>query len=134
MRIPFGKPLIDSEEVSAVLEVLGGPILVQAPKANTFESLFAEFANSSHAVSVSSCTAGMHLLYFSMGLKEGDEVIVPAQTHVATAHAVELCGATQCSSMRNRYRETLTYPRLRVLSTIIRKRLLLCITLVFRST
>ena len=35
----------------------------------------------------------MHLLYFSLGIGYGDEVIVPAQTHVATAHAVELAGA-----------------------------------------
>jgi perosamine synthetase len=35
----------------------------------------------------------MHLIYFALGLGAGDEVIVPAQTHVATAHAVELTGA-----------------------------------------
>ena len=42
---------------------------------------------------MNSCTSGMHLFYYSIGLKKGDEVIVPAQTHVATAHAVELTGA-----------------------------------------
>ena len=35
----------------------------------------------------------MHLFYFNAGITKGDEVIVPAQTHVATAHAVELVGA-----------------------------------------
>ena len=35
----------------------------------------------------------MHLTYFSLGIKKGDEVIVPAQTHISTAHAVELTGA-----------------------------------------
>ena len=35
----------------------------------------------------------MHLIYFALGYGPGDEVIVPAQTHVATAHAVELTGA-----------------------------------------
>ena len=35
----------------------------------------------------------MHLFYFSKGIGKGDEVIVPAQTHTATAHAVELTGA-----------------------------------------
>jgi dTDP-4-amino-4,6-dideoxygalactose transaminase len=35
----------------------------------------------------------MHLVYFAMGLDRGDEVIVPAQTHVATAHSLELAGA-----------------------------------------
>ena len=36
----------------------------------------------------------MHLVYLSWGLGSGDEVIVPAQTHIATAHAVEITGAT----------------------------------------
>ena len=35
----------------------------------------------------------MHLFYFALGIGRGDEVIVPAQTHTATAHAVELAGA-----------------------------------------
>ena len=35
----------------------------------------------------------MHLIYFTLGIGKGDEVIVPAQTHTATAHAVELTGA-----------------------------------------
>lgn len=93
MNIPFGKPLIGREEKAAVLEVLEGPILVHGPMATQFEAAFAEYTKAPHAVSVSSCTAGMHLIYFTLGLGPGDEVIVPAQTHVATAHAVELTGA-----------------------------------------
>jgi dTDP-4-amino-4,6-dideoxygalactose transaminase len=58
-----------------------------------FEEDFAAFVGAPHAVSVSSCTAGMHLVWFTLGLGAGDEVIVPAQTHAATAHAVELTGA-----------------------------------------
>ena len=94
MKIPFGKPLIGKEEQDAVAEVLAGPILVHGPKAIAFEEGFKYFTNAPYAISVSSCTAGMHLLYFSLGLGPGDEVIVPAQTHIATAHAVELTGAT----------------------------------------
>lgn len=91
--IPFGKPIMGEEEKSAVLEVLNGTVLVHGPRAKDFEAAFAKFTGASYAVSVSSCTAALHLSYFYMGLKPGDEVIVPAQTHVATAHAVELTGA-----------------------------------------
>ena len=94
LKIPFGKPLLGNEEKAAVLDVLQGPILVHGPKATQFEEAFAEYTNAPQAVSVSSCTAGMHLIYFALGLGHGDEVIIPAQTHVATAHAVELTGAT----------------------------------------
>lgn len=92
-NIPFGQPMIGEEERRAVLEVLSGSILVHGPRASQFEQDFAAFTGAEHAVSVASCTAGMHLLYFALGIGPGDEVIVPAQTHVATAHAVELTGA-----------------------------------------
>jgi perosamine synthetase len=93
MKIPFGLPMIGPEERDAVAGVLAGPVLVHGPKATEFEQAFAQFTGAPHAVSVSSCTAGMHLIYFVLGYGPGDEVIVPAQTHVATAHAVELTGA-----------------------------------------
>ncbi len=92
-QIPFGRPMIGEEERAAVLDVLAGPILVHGPRATQFEADFAAYTGAPHAVSVSSCTAGMHLVYFALGVGPGDEVIVPAQTHVATAHAVELTGA-----------------------------------------
>ena len=85
--------MIEAEEKKAVEEVLSGPILVHGPKSQEFESSFASFTKAPHAISVSSCTAGMHLIYHALGLGPGDEVIVPSQTHVATAHAVELTGA-----------------------------------------
>lgn len=92
-HIPFGKPLIGKEEKKAVEKVLSGPILVHGPESENFENSFATFTKAPHAVSVSSCTAGMHLIYHALGFGQGDEVIVPSQTHVATAHAVELTGA-----------------------------------------
>jgi len=91
--IPFGKPIIGDEEKRAVCEVLDTGLLVHGPKIEEFEAAFAEFTGAPHAVGVSSCTAGLHLTYFALGIGEGDEVIVPAMTHVATAHAVALVGA-----------------------------------------
>ena len=92
--IPFGKPIIGEEERNAVQDVLSGSVLVHGPRAQEFEARFAQFVGSGYATAVSSCTAALHLCYFYLGIKSGNEVIVPAQTHVATAHAVELCGAT----------------------------------------
>lgn len=92
--IPFGRPIIGQPELDAVAEVLRGGMLVHGPRTKAFEAGFAAFTGSANAVSVASCTAGMHLVYYALGLGPGDEVIVPAQTHVATAHAVALTGAT----------------------------------------
>lgn len=92
-KLEFGGPIIGQEEKQAVLDVLSQPVLVHGPKAVEFERKFGEYTGAPNVTSVSSCTAGLHLIYFHLGLKAGDEVIVPAQTHNATAHAVELCGA-----------------------------------------
>lgn len=93
-KIPFGRPMIDQAEKDAVLDVLEGPVLVHGERTKTFEKDFSEFTSAPYALSLSSCTAGLHLAYFYLGLSAGDEVIVPAQTHSATAHAVEFCGST----------------------------------------
>ena len=84
---------MDDEEKQAVEEVLSGPILVHGPRSELFEEAFSQFTRAPYAISVSSCTAGMHLIYHALGFGPGDEVIIPSQTHVATAHAVELTGA-----------------------------------------
>ena len=81
------------KERSAVMDVMTGPILVHGPQSVQFENDFAEFTDAPYAISVSSCTAGMHLIYYALGYGPSDEVIVPAQTHIATAHAAELTGA-----------------------------------------
>lgn len=93
MKISFGKPIIDKKEKNAVQKVISQPILVHGPKTIEFEKNFSSFTKAPYALSVSSCTAGMHLIYFTLGIGKGDEVIVPAQTHTATAHAIELTGA-----------------------------------------
>lgn len=92
-NIPFGKPIIGKEEQDAVVEVLKGPQLVHGPKAKQFETDFSDLMGGGYAMSLASCTAGLHLAYVYLELDAGDEVIVPAQTHVATAHSVEYTGA-----------------------------------------
>ena len=91
--IPFGKPMLDQDEIDAVVKVLQGPQLVHGQVTRDFEAAFAERAGSAHAISVSSCTAGLHLSLFAQDVGPGDEVVVPAFTHVATAHAAEYCQA-----------------------------------------
>ena len=93
-NVKFGKPMIGNEEREAVMDVLSDDILVHGPKATEFEKSFSKYVKGGKSVSVSSCTAALHLSYFHYEIGKGDEVIVPAQSHVATVHAVELAGAT----------------------------------------
>lgn len=93
-EIPFGRPVITDADRRAVLEVLDGHILTHGPQCKAFEAEFAAFLGpDAHAVSVSSCMAALHLSCLHFGFKPGDEVLVAAETHVATAHAVEWTGA-----------------------------------------
>jgi dTDP-4-amino-4,6-dideoxygalactose transaminase len=76
------------------MEVLDGPILTHGPQCKAFEAEFAAFmGKDANAVTMSSCMGALHMAYFALGIGPGDEVLVPAQTHTATAHAVELVGA-----------------------------------------
>ena len=63
-NIPFGRPIIEEEEKNAVMEVLNNPILVHGPKTKSFEDDFAKFTNSPYAIAISSCTAGIAILYY----------------------------------------------------------------------
>lgn len=92
-EIHFGRPWIDQDDKNAVLSVLDGHILTHGPKCHAFEDMFVSFMNDGYAVTTSSCMASLHLASIYFGLKAGDEVLVPAQTHVATVHAIELVGA-----------------------------------------
>ena len=93
-EIPFGRPWIDDADRAAVDRVLHGHILTHGPECKGFESDFGAFVGAgAHALSMSSCMAALHMAYVNFGIGPGDEVIVAAQTHVATAHAVEFVGA-----------------------------------------
>ncbi|MBN2301067.1 MAG: DegT/DnrJ/EryC1/StrS family aminotransferase [Lentisphaerae bacterium] len=92
--VNFGRPFLNEKEVQAVSEVLLSGWLTHGPKTEAFEQNFSKMIGINHAVAVSSCTAALHLGLMSHDIGPSDEVIVPAQTHVATAHAVEFCGAT----------------------------------------
>lgn len=67
--------------------------LVQGPKVAEFETLWANYTGAAHARATTSCTTALHLALIAIGVQPGDEVIVPAFTWVATANAVEYCGA-----------------------------------------
>ena len=93
--VPFARPWIADADRDAVARVLDGHTLTHGPECAAFETEFARMmAPDAHAVSVSSCMAALHLAYLAFEIGPGDEVIVPAETHVATAHAVEWVGAT----------------------------------------
>src|SRR5262249_35885690 len=94
MRIPITRPVFGDEERAAVQRPLESGWVVQGPCVKTFEERFAAFVGSSYGVAASSCTTALHMTIAALGVKPGDEVIVPAFTWVSTANVVEYLGAT----------------------------------------
>src|SRR5947207_5779810 len=81
------------EEMSAVQQPLESGWVVQGPFVKQFEDKFSAFTGARFSVATSNCTAALHISVAALGLKPGDEVIVPAFTWIATANVVEYMGA-----------------------------------------
>lgn len=92
-RIPLSAPDVSDEEIAAVTAVLHTPHLCLGPELTGFESELAAYHGVEHAVAVSSGTAALHLALLTLGIGEGDEVIVPSFAFVAVAGAVHQVGA-----------------------------------------
>jgi len=93
MKIPFHKAYIGDEEANAAAEVIRSGWLTMGEKTFRFESDFASYTGASSAIALNSCTAALHLALKVIGLKPGDEVIIPAMTFIATWEVVTYFGA-----------------------------------------
>jgi len=86
--LPFHIPDIGEDEIQAVVETLRSGWLTTGPKVRQFEEDFARYIGCRHAVAVNSATSALHLALEAVGIKAGDEVLVPTLTFAATAAVV----------------------------------------------
>jgi len=93
-KVPLFDLNFDSKEEEAVIEVIRSKWISAGKKTKEFENAFAKLIGVKHAIAVSNCTAALHLALVALDIKEGDEVIVPSLTFVATVNAVKYTGAT----------------------------------------
>ena len=92
--IPVCEPVLGEEEKKEVMECMdSGWISSLGKKVEEFEEKFAEKVGAKYGVAVTSGTTALHLALHTLGIKEGDEVIIPTFTMIATANAVRYCGA-----------------------------------------
>jgi len=87
-KIPFAVPYITKEDVKAVAETIRRTQLSQGPKVEEFERAFAKYLGVKYAVAVFNCTVALHVALAALGIGQGDEIIVPPFTFIATANAV----------------------------------------------
>jgi len=93
MNIPFSPPFVDQDVINEVVDSLNSGWITSGPKVKLLEEEVSKITTVSKSVCVNSWTSGAILVLKWFGIKEGDEVIVPAYTYSATALAVLHCGA-----------------------------------------
>ncbi|HEU03761.1 MAG TPA: aminotransferase class I/II-fold pyridoxal phosphate-dependent enzyme, partial [Nitrosopumilus sp.] len=98
MKIPINIPLVGKEEIEAVTSVLKEGALTIAAKTGgknvqEFEKLASSFTKSKYAVAVNSGTSALQAALLALDIKQGDEVLIPSFSFVATANAVISTGA-----------------------------------------
>ena len=91
--LPLSRPSIGDREIEGVVECLKSGWITTGPVCKSFEDKFCELTGSSHAISLSSATAGMHLTLLAIGIGEGDEIITPSMTFASTINMIAMLKA-----------------------------------------
>ncbi|MGP1478697.1 MAG: DegT/DnrJ/EryC1/StrS family aminotransferase [Capnocytophaga sp.] len=94
MKIPFSPPYITETVIDEVTDSLRSGWITTGPKVKALEEEIKKFSGATEVLCVNSWTSGAMLMLRWLGVKAGDEVIVPAYTYSATALAVLHVGAT----------------------------------------
>jgi UDP-4-amino-4,6-dideoxy-N-acetyl-beta-L-altrosamine transaminase len=91
--LPYGRQIIEDDDIAAVTAALRADYLTTGPTVEAFERAFAERVGAPHAVACSSGTAALHLAAIALGLGPDDWLIVPSLTFLATANAARFVDA-----------------------------------------
>lgn len=91
--IPFSPPRIDDEIIREVTAALKSGWITTGPRTKQFEKELSAYNGNEYTLCLNSATAGLEIMLRWFGVKEGDEVILPAYTYAATANVVVHCGA-----------------------------------------
>ena len=91
--LPFSRPSIGEREIKRVTDCLKSGWITTGALCKEFEDDFCGLTGARQAITLSSATAGMHLLLASLNLQPGDEVITPSMTFASTVNMITLQGA-----------------------------------------
>ena len=94
MKIPFSPPYINDDIINEVVDSLKSGWITTGPKVKALEDEIKKYSGAKEVLCVNSWTSGAIMMLRWLGIREGDEVIVPAYTYSATALAVYHAGGT----------------------------------------
>jgi len=104
-KIPLFDLNFGEEEVAAVVETIRSNWISTGPRCEEFENLFASMLEAKHAVTLANCTCALHLACVVLGIKQGDEVICPSLTFVASVNCIRYVNATPVFCDINSYEQ-----------------------------
>ncbi len=93
-NIPLFKLNFDEKEIDAVSKTIRSQWISTGPKCEELEKLFQDMLNVKYAVSLTNCTAALHLACILCDIKDGDEVLCPSLTFAASVNCIRYVGAT----------------------------------------
>ncbi len=109
MNIPFSPPDISDKEIEEVIAALKSGWITTGPKTKELERRISEYCNTDKTVCLSAATTALEMTLRLLGIKEGDEVIVPAYTYTATCSVICHVGATPVMVDSQKDREEMDY-------------------------
>lgn len=102
--IAIAKPYLTTDEAQAAYDTILTGWITQGPRVQEFEERFAQYTGAKYAVAVSNCTTALHLSMIVSGISEGDEVICPSMSYIATANSIKYVGANPVfAEVNNQY-------------------------------
>ena len=93
MTINWWKTSLGEKEINRVVKAIRNKNISQGPVTKEFETNLGEYFEIDHVVAVSSGSSALLAALMALGVKQGDEVIMPNRTWIATAHAAHILGA-----------------------------------------
>lgn len=91
--IPIAVPIIDPHTVEAVRRQVASGWITMGPRVEELEELLAETLEVAEVIAVNNGTAALHTALIALGIKPGDEVLVPCLSYISSANAVLYCDA-----------------------------------------
>ena len=92
--IPIAKPYLTKDEAQSAYDTVLSGWVMQGPRVDEFENNFRDYTGAKYAAAVMNGTTALHLSMIVAGVGEGDEVICPSMSFIATANCIKYTGAT----------------------------------------
>ncbi len=91
--IPIARPIVNNREAKNVSSTIKSGWITMGKKVKELENKISKYIGVKHAILFNNGTSSLHAALIALGVKKGDEVIVPTLSYISSANVIEYCGA-----------------------------------------